>query len=52
MTSRVVSVVLHNGPTVHTQEAMSLAVIDVSKEAGVKRFVLCSELHPMRTKSS
>jgi nucleoside-diphosphate-sugar epimerase len=48
---RGVSIVFHNGPSVHAQEeAMSLAVIDAAKEAGVKHFVLCSVFHPMRTK--
>ena len=48
---RGVSIVFHNGPTVHAQEeAMSLAVIDAAKEAGVRHFVLCSVFHPMRTK--
>jgi nucleoside-diphosphate-sugar epimerase len=48
---RNVSIVFHNGPAVHAQEgAMSLAVIDAAKEAGVRHFVLCSVFHPMRTK--
>jgi nucleoside-diphosphate-sugar epimerase len=48
---RGVSIIFHNGPAVHAQEeAMSLAVIDAAKEAGIKHFVLCSVFHPMRTK--
>jgi len=48
---RNVSIVIHNGPSVHQQEAaMATAVVDAAKHAGVRHFILCSVLHPIRTK--
>ncbi|KAF8583587.1 NAD(P)-binding protein [Ramaria rubella] len=48
---RDVSVVIHNGPSVHQNEAvMAMSVIDAAKNAGVGHFLLCSVLHPMRSK--
>lgn len=32
------------------RKAMATAVIDAAKHAGVRHFILCSVLHPMRTK--
>lgn len=46
-----VSIVFHNGSAIHALEkAMSLAVIDMAKECGVKHFVFCSVFDPVRTK--
>ncbi|KZT07064.1 NAD-P-binding protein [Laetiporus sulphureus 93-53] len=46
-----VDVVFHNAPAFHPQEtAMGIAIIEASKQAGVKHFVYCSVLHPILTK--
>jgi hypothetical protein len=48
---RGISVVFHNGPTTQPyEECQSLAIIDAAKGAGVKHFILCSVLQPMRVK--
>ncbi|KAF8574931.1 NAD(P)-binding protein [Ramaria rubella] len=46
-----VSTIFHNGTDIHTQERfLSMAIIDMAKEAEVKHFVLCSVFHSIRTK--
>ncbi|KIJ54053.1 hypothetical protein M422DRAFT_42320 [Sphaerobolus stellatus SS14] len=46
-----VSLVVHNGPSIHQNEAaMAIGVIEAAKSAGVGHFILCSVLHPMRSK--
>ncbi|KIJ27595.1 hypothetical protein M422DRAFT_37663 [Sphaerobolus stellatus SS14] len=45
------AVVFHTGPLIDPQEeATSIAMIDAARAAGVGHFVLCSVLHPFRTK--
>ncbi|GJJ13482.1 hypothetical protein Clacol_007736 [Clathrus columnatus] len=46
-----VSIVVHNGPSIHQNEAaMAISVIEAARKAGVGFFLLCSVLHPMRSK--
>ncbi|KIJ27596.1 hypothetical protein M422DRAFT_271199 [Sphaerobolus stellatus SS14] len=46
-----ISIVLHSGPLLDPkEEASSVAIIDMAKNAGVKHFILCSVLQPVRTK--